>query len=390
MPRRKPAGGADDNPVVDQPEAVVAPPGGADDHEDALQQLLAGLDDPSGHEVCIFEREQDGTRRMLTRAGVADFDPWRFAEQYGGGDYEMRVREIDSKRWVRQRAFSVSRRVPRRDAAPGQASPSPAAAAAPDNSRDMLALMMGLVQSQAQQQTAILTALIGRPQNDPPIKLGDVAALIEATRAAEKPAGDMAGLVAAVKELHTLSGGISGAASEDVELAKAFAPVIGQLLQAQPQQQQQQRAAALTPPRANAPTDAGGVAAGAHAAAQPASPQPTDAPAPPLGPASAAVDTLAAIALRIGLDAGGALDSTAITRIAHQAAAAIDIEALAEAFAAIPAGELPRHVIAATPAMAREHMQQHVAALAQIETYLRELVADLEDEQDKDPTDART
>lgn len=379
-PAAQPAGGPDDNPPVDRDAPLVEPAGGAED-QDALQALLDGLDDPTGYEVCVFEINPDGTRHMLARQGVSEFDPWAFGEQWGGGTYEMRLRDVDTKRWGRQRRFSVSARVPRRSATPATpaAAPTPAAA---DPSRDMLGLMMSLVQNQAQQQTAILTALIGRPQQTTPLGELVQAAQLLTGRGPSSPIGELLEGVERIQKL-TAAGGNAASASDEVELAKTLAPLIGEMLRQQPAA------------RAAAPTSAGGAGA---VALPPASPAATHAAGPPSPPrtaaphtprehaqaaaASAAIDTLSAIIVRVGIDAGGAIDGGALERITAQALDAIDPDALGDMLDLVPRGHLPDYVLAATPAMLREQVAQHRDALQRIEAALRD---DLDDAGEASP-----
>lgn len=377
-PAAQPAGGPDDNPPVDRDAPLVEPAGGAED-QDALQALLDGLDDPTGYEVCVFEVHGDGTRHMLARQGVSEFDPWAFGEQWGGGTYEMRLREVDTKRWGRQRRFHVSSRVPRRSATPATspAAPTPAAA---DPSRDMLGLMMSLVQNQAQQQTAILTALIGRPQQTTPLGELVQAAQLLTGRGQSSPIGELLEGVERIQKL-TAAGGTATSASDEVELAKTLAPLIGEMLRQQPAA------------RAAAPASAGGAGAVALPPASPASTHaaaPSPRPAAPRTPrehaqaatASAAIDTLSAIIVRVGIDAGGAIDGGALERITAQALDAIDPDALGDMLDLVPRGHLPDYVLAATPAMLREQVAQHRDALQRIEAALRD---DLDDAGEASP-----
>lgn len=368
-PAAQPAGGAETDPLVDRETALVEPAGGADD-QDALQALLDGLNDPTGYEVCVFEINNDGTRHMLARQGVSEFDPWAFGEQYGGGTYEMRLREVDTKRWGRQRRFTVSPRVPRRSTAPTAPAAQPAAVAAPDPSRDMLGLMMGLVQNQAQQQTAILTALIGRPQTATPLGELVQAAQLLTGKGPSSPIGELLEGVERIQKM--TAGGNSATTSDEVELAKTLAPLIGEMLR-QP------------PARATAPTTAGGVGVGALPPASPVA-APSPRPAASHGQAAAAsaashaeaaaasvaIDTLSAIIVRLGLDAGGTIDEGVSDRITAQALAGIDPDALADMLDLVPRGHLPDYLLAATPPMVREQVAQHRAALQRIEAALRD------------------
>lgn len=375
---------------------------------DAVTALLDSLDDASGHEVAVYELTPEG-RQMLTRAGAAEFDVWDFAEKFGGGEYELRLRDVRTKQLGTSRRFRVSKRVPRRDAPPAQQPAAPASVYTGDRTIDLMLAMMKQSADQAarsaEQQTQLLTALINRPQPAPPdngLKFGDVIQAATLLAGKGGTAGGIGELLDGVKKIQELAGTAPATgASDEVELAKAFAPAITALLSKPAQQTAPQQpyagiaGAGALPPALPAPSTTT-TPAQATAADTPATNNDRPAVPAPIADdergqaATAAIDTIAAIALRLGLETGGAIDAETTAKIARQCWAALDLDTLGDMLAAVKPGELAAHVIAATPALLREQMQTHADALKRVEGYLRDTHEAAQTEDDDDDQEQTT
>lgn len=157
--RRKNSG---KTPSITPPELQVVQD--QDTSVDALQAFLEAFGEPDGMEVRVAEKV-GGSRQLMQRYALNDFDPWKFAEEYGGGNYIALVHNAAGQ-YVGAKAFAVSPVIKGTlRATPASATP-PASPAPNDKMLDVLVAMIG---QQAQSQTAILTALIGRqPQQTGP------------------------------------------------------------------------------------------------------------------------------------------------------------------------------------------------------------------------------
>jgi len=373
----------------------------AGDGMDAIDALLSDIDDPSGHQACVSELI-NGEKHQLACVGVADFDVWAFGQTYGGGTYELRIREIDTKRYVRQRRFKVSARVPRKaDAAAAAAVQTPPASVyTGDRTIDLMLAMMKQSSDQAarsaEQQTHLLTALINRPQADNGLKFGDVINAATLMAGKNNSGGGVGEMIDAYQKLQELSGGSggSGAASDEVELAKAFAPVLGELIK----NSAGKPAAVPAPspstikivrrPRASLPQQAGSAGAGGHAPAAPAvtvTPAAIETAAIEPHEISPEENTLRALA---GIVLTGLMFPDG-SHLGRRVSETMDADALGALLEEIDQGELAANILRVTPTDVLPMIEQPqvAAALAQLEAYLRREIMD-QDEAEIEMNDA--
>ncbi len=215
--------------------------------DEPLAAFLESLDDPTGYEVCVYAINARGGREVLRVYGAQEFDLFTFGQEFGGGNYFAQVRTSDTKQIRTQRAFSVDARIRARVQ---PAAPTPAAPATPplspqaDRTFELLLAMMNNSQAQAntaaQQQTAIITALIGRPSES--LKLADVLPLLKQPERKASALGEIVEGMRVIEELaDRRAPSAAGDGDGDKSLLSAALPMLMDLLKSPPAPQQQQR-----------------------------------------------------------------------------------------------------------------------------------------------------
>lgn len=194
----------------------------AGDDVDALSSFLEAFGEPDGFEVRVAEKVGGG-RQLIGRYALLDFDPWTFAEQFGGGAYVALVHD-GGGRYQGSKTFNVSSVVKGtlRTATPANATP-PASSSSSDKLLDVMVAMIG---QQAQSQTAILTALIGRPQPQSGPSWDSVLKLIGDRQ--QTPLGEMFDVLERAKAFAE-SGGGGADAGEATSLISAITGILGAL-----------------------------------------------------------------------------------------------------------------------------------------------------------------
>lgn len=393
---RKPRGKTDDE-TDDQTEEN---PAGSDagDGLDQLRAALDGLNDPSGYQVCTYRVGDRGDRHVLRVYGASEFDPFDFAQEWGGGDYLAQVRETVGKKFVTQRSFTVSPLIKARATGQPAALQTPAAAA-PQADSQVMNLMMTMLTQSMNQQTAVLTALIGRPQAEG-MTIKDVLPLITQKQGT---AQDMAALMDVIERSRDMAADAAPAVGGDgASWVMAVPAVLEFMSKMADKPQPQSKPRPQQPPRKTVKNEAPQPSAQerdgstSDRTSVPRS-APTDAVPPPPPPAASAddantidepikpddvLDTLMEIIVGVcAMTHAGRLPPSPDT-LARRVIGLIDPDALDECLAAIEPGTLASVLAARAPGDMKA-MLTHATLAQQLNAFeirLRELAEEDDDD----------